>query len=60
MVPIAGVDHAPTTDTLSPSPPISVSVPKELDSAGGRGLDTQPTVSDHAVLTMSLLITSRL
>ena len=58
MVPIAGVEHAPTTDTLSPSPPISVPVLKELDSAGGRGLDTQLTVSDHAVLTMSLIITS--
>lgn len=52
MVPIAGVDHAPTTDTLSPNPPISMPVPKELDSASGRALDTQPTVSDPAVLTI--------
>ena len=52
MVSIAGVDHAPTTDTLSPNPPISMRVPKELDSASGRALDTQPTVSDPAVLTI--------
>ena len=52
MVPIAGVDDAPTTDTLSPTPRIPMPVPKELDSASGRALDTQPTVSDPAVLTI--------
>jgi hypothetical protein len=50
VVPADGVDHAPTTDALSPGPPISVPVPKQLDSASGRGLETQPTVSDQAVL----------
>ena len=66
MVPVVGVDHPPTTAfategyTLSPSPdpPIpvpvseSISVPKQLDSASGRGLRTPPTVSDRAVLTI--------
>ena len=52
MVPIAGVDDAPTTDTLSPNPPIPMPMPKELDSASGRALDTQPLVSDPAVLTI--------
>jgi hypothetical protein len=54
VVPADGVDHAPTTDTLSPGPPISVPVPKQLDSASGRGLETQPTVSDQAVLMIAV------
>ena len=61
MVPVAGVGHAPTTAfatteayTLSPGPPNSVPVsgslvPKQL---GGRGLESSPTVSDYAVLTI--------
>jgi hypothetical protein len=64
MAPVVGVDHAPTTAfakeayTLSPGPPISmpvselILVPKQLGSASGQGLETPPTVSDHAVLTI--------
>ena len=59
MVPVVGVDHAPTTAftaeayTLSPGPLMSaVPVPKQLGSASGQGLETPPTVSDHAVLTI--------
>ena len=55
---MVGVD-APTTasaKTLSPAPPMSdsesVPVPKQLSSASGRGLETQPTVSDNSVLTI--------
>jgi hypothetical protein len=65
MVPVVGVDHAPTTAfateacTLSPDPPISVPasgsllVHKQLQvgSATGRG-ETPPSVSDNAVLTI--------
>ena len=61
VVPVVGVDHAPTTAfaTETPSRP-SISVPvsdseplparKQLGSASGRGLESSPTVSDHAVL----------
>jgi hypothetical protein len=48
-------DHAPTTAfateayTLSPGPPISATVPKQLGSASGQGLETPPTVSDQFV-----------
>ena len=61
MVPVVDVDHAPTAAiateecTLSLSPPISmpvpgsIVVPERLGSASGRGLETPPTVSDHAV-----------
>ena len=58
MVPVVGVDHAPATAfateayRLSPGAPISVPLPKQLGSASGRGLETPPTVSDHAVLTI--------
>jgi hypothetical protein len=58
VVPVVGVDHAPTAAfateayALSQGPPISVPVPKQLGSANGRGLDTQPTVSDNALLTI--------
>ena len=58
MVPVVGVDHAPTTAfaaeayTLSPSSPVSVPVPKQLGSPSGQGLENPPTVSDHAVLTI--------
>ena len=64
MVPVVGVDHAPTTAftteayALSQHPLISVPVsgptlvPKQLGPTGGRGLETLPTVSDHAVLTI--------
>ena len=58
MVPAVGVDQAPTTAfateayTLSPGPPISVPMHEQLGSTSGRGLETQPTVSDHAVLTI--------
>ena len=55
---MVGVDHAPSTTALatelgpSISVPVSelISVPKQLGSAGDRGLETPPTVSDHAVL----------
>ena len=59
MVPVVGVDHTPTTEfaaeacTLSSGPPISVPVlpvPKQLGSASGRGLESPPAVSDHAML----------
>ena len=61
---MVGVDHAPTTAsateayTLSPDPSISVlvsgsiPVPEQLDSTSSRGLETPPTVSDHAVPTI--------
>ena len=61
MVPVVGVDHAPTTAfateayTLPPGPSISVpvsgSIPvlKQVGSASGQGLETPPTVSDPAV-----------
>jgi hypothetical protein len=61
MVPVVGVDHAPTTafateaHTLSPGLPFSVPVsrstplPKQLGSASDLGLETPPTVSDHGV-----------
>ena len=64
MVPVVGVDHSPTTpfatEAYTPSlgPPISVPVsgltpmPKQLGSAVGRGLETPPIVSDHAVFTI--------
>ena len=62
MVPVVGVDHAPTTAfateayTPSPGPPISVpvsgSISMQLGSASGQGLETPPTVSDHAVHTI--------
>jgi hypothetical protein len=60
MVPVVGVDHAPTAFateayTLSPGPsisvPISGSIPalKQLGSASSLELETPSTVSDHAV-----------
>jgi hypothetical protein len=69
MVPVVGVDHAPTTsvaNTLSPGLPISlpvsgsILVPKQFGSASGGGLETSPTVSDHAVSTVVVLITGHL
>ena len=59
MVRVVGVDHAPTTVPVffteaypGPEPPVSVPVPKQLGSASDRGLETPPTVSDHAALTI--------
>ena len=58
MVPVVGVDHAPTTafaTELSLGSPISlpasglIPVSKQLDSASGRGIETPPTVSNYAV-----------
>ena len=65
MVPasVVDVDLAPTAafateaDTLSPGPGLSISVPvsgsvpipKQLGFTGGHGLETPPTVSDHAM-----------
>jgi hypothetical protein len=61
MVPVVDVDHAPTTvfateaytQSLGPSISVPVSglilVPKQLGSASGGGLETSPTVGDHAV-----------
>ena len=67
---MAGVDHAPTTAfateacTLSPGRPISVpvsgSIPVQLGSASGQGLEIPPTVSDHAVYIIVVLITGHL
>ena len=55
VVPVVGVDHAPTTafatEVFSGSP-ISASVPKQLSSASGRVLETLPTVSDQPALTI--------
>ena len=55
VVPVV-VDHvsdafATESYTLSPRP-ISVPVPKQFGSASGRGLETQRTVSDHAMLML--------
>ena len=54
---MVGIDRASTaafsTEALSPiSVPDSgsISVLNQFGSAGGRGLETPPTVSDHAVL----------
>jgi hypothetical protein len=64
MVPVVGVDYAHTTAfateaySLSPGPPISmpvsgsIPVPNQLVSAVGQGLETAPTVSDHAAFTI--------
>ena len=61
MDPMVVVDHAPTTSfaseacTLSPDPSFSVLVSGSIPapgSASGRGLETPPTVSDHAVATI--------
>lgn len=66
MIPVVGVDHAPTTAFAtktypqSPGPPITAPVHKQLGSGCGRGLETQPTVSDHPYSRLSLLMTSRL
>ena len=58
---MVGVDHAPTTSfateayTLSSDPSFSVLVSGSIPatgSASGRGLETPPTVSDHAVPTI--------
>ena len=60
MVPVVDVDHAlpaafaMEAHALSASPSISVPVSKELGSAIGRGLETPPTVSDHAMLLIVL------
>ena len=67
------IDHAPTTvatDAYTWSPPGSpnsapiselITMPKQFSSSSsGRGTETPPAVSDHAVLTIvvdSLLIT---
>ena len=75
MAPVVGADHASTTAlateayTLSSGPPVSapvsgsIPVPKQLGSSSGQGLETPPTVSDHAVLKIvvdSLLIIGHL
>ena len=66
MVPVVGVDHAPTTVfatdayTLAPSPgplisvPVSglIAMPKQVGDASGQGLESPHTVSDHAMLTI--------
>jgi hypothetical protein len=60
VVPVAGVDRAPTTafaaevDTLFPGTPISVPVPMQLGSASDRGLET--TVSGQFVFTIAIAI----
>jgi hypothetical protein len=62
MVPVIGADHATTTafatetNTMSPGPPVSAPMPKQLASAArsasDRGLETQLTVSEDALLTI--------
>ena len=56
MVPVVGVDHASTTAFTMEANTVPVSglipVPKQLDSAGSRGLEIPPTVNYHAVLTI--------
>ena len=63
--PKVDIDHGPTTTVATeayisspPGPPISVPiselipVPRQFSSSySGQGLETPPTVSDHAVLT---------
>ena len=60
-VPVVEVDHTPTTTVAteaytgpSISAPISgmIPMPKQLGSTSGQELETPPTVSDHAVLTI--------
>ena len=68
MVPVVGVDHAPTaafateayTPSQDPSLSVSVSGSKQLSSASGRKLESPPTVSVLAVLTIALLIADNL
>ena len=59
-MPVVGVDHAPTTvfDTEADAP-VPVLKQLQVGSASGRGLETSPTVSDHAV-RLSLLIIGHL
>ena len=64
MVPVVGVDHAPTTafatEAYTPSrgPPTSVPlsgsilVPERLGSTSSQRSEIPPTVSDHAVFTI--------
>ena len=66
MVPVVDIDHAPTTTVVAeaytsspPRPPSSVPIselipaPKQFSSSTSSiGLDTPPTVSDHALLTV--------
>ena len=54
MVPVVDAPMAFATEahTPPPGPPISVPVPKQLDSACDQGLETSPTVSDHVMLTI--------
>jgi hypothetical protein len=54
---MVGVDTAFATDAYTLPPTLapvtgSIPVPKQLCSASGRGLETPPTVSDHAVLAI--------
>jgi hypothetical protein len=56
MVPVVGVDHAPTmaVPTTSTSVPVSAlipTVPGQFDSTGILGPQTSLTVSDHIALT---------
>ena len=52
MAPMDGADHAPTTPSARsvPAASESITVPKQLGSASGQGLETLPTVNEHAVL----------
>ena len=56
MVPVIGVDHAPTTAfamkayTPPPGLPTSLPMSNQLASASGQGLETQSTVSNYAML----------
>ena len=56
IVPMVGVDHAPTTavPTTSTSVPVSAlipTLPEQFDSTGILGSQTSLTVSDHIALT---------
>ena len=62
MVPVIGVDHAPTTvfAVEAYTPPLGlptlVPVSNQLGSASGRGLETPSTVSNHAMLTIVVVV----
>ena len=55
MVPVIGVDHAPTTAFATEAYtclPSSVPAPNQLGSASVRGLEAPSMVSYHAMLTI--------
>ena len=64
MVPVVGVDHAPTTsvaamEAYTVAPPISAAVlippVREFGSASSPGPETLPSVSDHHVALTTVI-----